>query len=60
MWYLRAKRHFDPQGRHVELNLLVLLDPGGAGSAELLEQMVASGDWVQVPDGETLLPDEVG
>ena len=34
-----------------------MLDVRVTGNDERLEQMVSSGNWVQVPDGKTLLPD---
>ena len=54
---LRAKRHTDEQGRYVQPNRLHILEVSTAGNAERLEQMVASGNWTQVPDGTTLLRD---
>ena len=56
-WYLRAKRHHDELGRLVQPNTLLILDARVTGNAERLEQMVATGNWVHVPDGKTLLPD---
>jgi hypothetical protein len=56
-WYLRAKRHTDDLGRYVQPNVLLILDVGVTGNAERVERMVATGNWVQVPDGMALLPD---
>jgi hypothetical protein len=56
-WYLRAKRHHDNLGRLVQPNMLLMLDVRVTGNAERLGQMVATGNWVQVPNGMSLLPD---